>query len=143
LRAAALACCAAAGLAGCAASTPSTQSTALPDRTVSAPASTAAASDPQVPLSTGDRKRLTAIPSSTVMPCVENGQGPDGPIAADTQALSPARLRGGAAPLRMHSGMTVITEAEIRRHWQAAETTRARTDRADKTETRTTTGRNQ
>jgi hypothetical protein len=48
LRAAFLACCAAAGLAGCAASTPATQSTALPDRTVSAPTSTAAAGDPQV-----------------------------------------------------------------------------------------------
>jgi len=48
LRAALLACCAAAGLAGCAASTPATQSTALPDRTVSAPTSTAAAGDPQV-----------------------------------------------------------------------------------------------
>jgi hypothetical protein len=42
----------------------------------------------------------------------------------------------------MHNGMTVITEAEIRRHWQAAEIMRARTDRADKTETRTTMGRN-
>jgi hypothetical protein len=48
LRAAALACCAAAGLAGCASGTPGSQSTALPDRTVSAPASTAAAGDPQV-----------------------------------------------------------------------------------------------
>jgi hypothetical protein len=37
------------------------------------------------------------------------------------QALSPARLREGAAPLRIHNGMTVITEAEIRWHWQAAE----------------------
>ena len=41
----------------------------------------------------------------------------------------------------MHNGMTVITEAEIRGHWQAAEIMRARTDRADKTETRTTMGR--
>jgi hypothetical protein len=48
LRAAFLACCAAAGRAGCAASTPATQSTALLDRTVSAPTSTAAAGDPQV-----------------------------------------------------------------------------------------------
>jgi hypothetical protein len=48
LRAALLAGCAAAGLAGCAAGTPATQSTALPDRTVSAPASTAATGDPQV-----------------------------------------------------------------------------------------------
>ena len=48
MRTAFLACCAAAGLVGCAASTPATESTALPDRTVSAPTSTAAASDPQV-----------------------------------------------------------------------------------------------
>ena len=48
MRATFLACCATAGLAGCAASTPATQSTALPDRTVSAPASTAATGDPQV-----------------------------------------------------------------------------------------------
>jgi hypothetical protein len=48
LRAAVLACCAAAGLAGCASGTPGSQSTALPDRTVSAPAATAAAGDPQV-----------------------------------------------------------------------------------------------
>jgi len=48
LRAAILACCAAAGLAGCASGTPATQSTVLPDRTVSAPASTAATGDPQV-----------------------------------------------------------------------------------------------
>ena len=48
LRAAALACCAAAGLAGCAAGSVSSQSTALPDRTVSAPASTASAGDPRV-----------------------------------------------------------------------------------------------
>jgi hypothetical protein len=48
---------------------------------------------------------------------------------------------GGAAPLRMHNGMTVITEAEIRGHWQAAGIMRARTDRSDKTETRTTMGR--
>jgi hypothetical protein len=47
LRAAVLACCAA-GLAGCASGTPVSQSTALPDRTVSAPASTAAVGDPQV-----------------------------------------------------------------------------------------------
>jgi hypothetical protein len=46
LRAAVLACCAA-GLAGCASGTPGSQSTALPDRTVSAPASTAATGDPQ------------------------------------------------------------------------------------------------
>jgi hypothetical protein len=38
---------------------------------------------------------------------------------------------GGAAPLRMHNGMTVITEAGIRGHWQAAEIRRTRTDRAD------------
>ena len=48
MRAAVLACCAAAGLAGCAAGTPGSQSTVLPDRTVSAPASTAATGDPQV-----------------------------------------------------------------------------------------------
>jgi hypothetical protein len=42
----------------------------------------------------------------------------------------------------MDNGMTVTTEVEIRRHWQAAETMRARTDRADKTETQTTMGRN-
>ena len=42
-----LACCAT-GLAGCASGTPVSQSTALPDRTASAPASTAAAGDPQV-----------------------------------------------------------------------------------------------
>jgi hypothetical protein len=47
-RAAVLSCCAAAGLAGCAASTPGSQSTVLPDRTVSAPTATAAAGDPQV-----------------------------------------------------------------------------------------------
>ena len=47
-RAAVLSCCAAAGLAGCAAGTPGSQSTALPDRTVSAPASTAATGNPQV-----------------------------------------------------------------------------------------------
>ena len=47
MRAAVLACCAAAGLAGCASGTPGSQSTALPDRTVSAPTSTAAAGDPQ------------------------------------------------------------------------------------------------
>ena len=46
-RAAVLAGCAAAGLAGCAAGTPGSQSTVLPDRTVSAPASTAATGDPQ------------------------------------------------------------------------------------------------
>ena len=46
-RAAVLACCAAAGLAGCAAAT-SSQSSVLPDRTVSAPASTAATGNPQV-----------------------------------------------------------------------------------------------
>jgi hypothetical protein len=46
MRATALACCAAAGLAACAAGAPASQSTALPDRTVSAPASTAAAGDP-------------------------------------------------------------------------------------------------
>lgn len=44
----ALACCAAAGLAGSAASTPGSQSAVLPDRTVSAPGSTAATGDPQV-----------------------------------------------------------------------------------------------
>jgi hypothetical protein len=48
LRAAVLACCAVAVLAGCASGTPGSQSTALPDRTVSAPASTAAAGDPRV-----------------------------------------------------------------------------------------------
>jgi hypothetical protein len=48
MRAAVLACCAAAGLAGCAAGTLSSQSTVLPDRTVSAPGSTAAAGDPRV-----------------------------------------------------------------------------------------------
>ena len=48
LSAAVLACCAAAGLAGCASGTPGSQSTALPDRTVSAPASTAATGNPQV-----------------------------------------------------------------------------------------------
>ena len=46
-RAAVLAGCAAAGLAGCAAAT-SSQSSVLPDRTVSAPASTAATGNPQV-----------------------------------------------------------------------------------------------
>lgn len=39
------------------------------------------------------------------------------------------------------NGMTVLTEAEIRGHWQAAGIMRARTDRSDKTETRTTMGR--
>jgi hypothetical protein len=48
MRAAVLACCAGAGLAGCAAGTLSSQSTVLPDRTVSAPGSTAAAGDPRV-----------------------------------------------------------------------------------------------
>jgi hypothetical protein len=48
LRAVLIACCAAAGQAGCAAGTPGSQSTVLPDRTVSAPGSTAAAGDPQV-----------------------------------------------------------------------------------------------
>lgn len=48
MRAAVLSCCAAAGLAGCAAGTSGSQSSVLPDRTVSAPASTAAAGDPQV-----------------------------------------------------------------------------------------------
>lgn len=48
MRAVLIACCAAAGLAGCASGTPGSQSTALPERTVSAPASTAAAGDPQV-----------------------------------------------------------------------------------------------
>jgi hypothetical protein len=47
LRAVVLACCAAAGLAGCAAAT-SSQSSVPPDRTVSAPASTAATGNPQV-----------------------------------------------------------------------------------------------
>ena len=47
-RAAVIACCAAAGLAGCAAGTPGSQSTVVPDRTVSAPVSTAAGGDPQV-----------------------------------------------------------------------------------------------
>jgi hypothetical protein len=46
-RAAVLAGCAAAGLAGCAAGTAGSQSTVLPERTASAPASTAAAGDPQ------------------------------------------------------------------------------------------------
>ena len=85
---------------------------------------------------------MTAIPSPTVMPCVENGRGPDGPIAADMQALFPARLRGGRRPAAHAQCMTVITEAEIRGHWQA-EFMRARTDPADKTETRTTMGRTQ
>lgn len=48
MRAAVLSCCAAAGLAGCAAATPGSQSSVLPDRTVSAPASTAATGNPQV-----------------------------------------------------------------------------------------------
>jgi len=48
LRAAVLACCAAAGLAGCASGTSGSQSTVLPDRTVSAPTSAAATGDPQV-----------------------------------------------------------------------------------------------
>ena len=48
LRAAVLACCAAAGLAGCASGTPGSQSTVLPDRTVSAPTSRAATGDPLV-----------------------------------------------------------------------------------------------
>jgi hypothetical protein len=47
-RAAVLACCAAAVLAGCASSTPGSQSTVLPDRTVSAPTATAAAGDLRV-----------------------------------------------------------------------------------------------
>ena len=42
-----LACCAAAGLAGCATGTPGSQSTAAPDRTLSAPASAAATGDPR------------------------------------------------------------------------------------------------
>jgi hypothetical protein len=46
-RAAVLACCAAAGLAGCASGTPGSQSTVLPYRTVSAPGSTPVAGDPQ------------------------------------------------------------------------------------------------
>ena len=46
-RAAVLACCVAAGLAGCAAGTSGSQSSVLQDRMVSAPASTAAAGDPQ------------------------------------------------------------------------------------------------
>ena len=45
LRAVVLSCCAAAGLAGCVSGAPGSQSTALPDRTVSAPASTAATGD--------------------------------------------------------------------------------------------------
>ena len=48
MRAVLIACCAAAGLTGCAAGAASGQPTALPDRTVSAPGSTAAAGDPQV-----------------------------------------------------------------------------------------------
>ena len=47
-RAVVLACCAAAGLAGCASGTPGSQSSVLPDRTVSAPASTAATGNPLV-----------------------------------------------------------------------------------------------
>jgi hypothetical protein len=47
LRVAVLSCCAA-GLAGCASATSGSQSTALPDRTVSAPTSTAATGDPKV-----------------------------------------------------------------------------------------------
>jgi len=46
LRAVVLSCCAAAGLAGCASGAPGSQSTVLPDRTVSAPASAAATGDP-------------------------------------------------------------------------------------------------
>jgi len=38
---------------------------------------------------------LTATSPSTVTACVEKGRGPDGPIAADIQALCPARLGGG------------------------------------------------
>ena len=45
---AALACCAAAGLAECASGTPGSQSAVLPERTVSAPVSTAAIGNPQV-----------------------------------------------------------------------------------------------
>ena len=48
LRAAVLACCAAAGLAGCASGTSGSQSTVIPDRTVSAPTSAAATGDPQM-----------------------------------------------------------------------------------------------
>jgi hypothetical protein len=47
LRAAVFACCAVTGLAGCASGTSGSQSTVLPDRTVSAPVSTAAG-NPQV-----------------------------------------------------------------------------------------------
>ena len=46
-RVVALACCAAACLAGCSSGAASGQSTALPDRTMSAPASTPAAGDPR------------------------------------------------------------------------------------------------
>jgi hypothetical protein len=48
LRAVLIACCAAAGLAGCASGTSGSQSAVLPDRTVSAPTATAAAGDPRV-----------------------------------------------------------------------------------------------
>jgi len=48
LRAAVLSCCAAAGLAGCAAGSSGSQSSVLPGRTVSAPTSAAATGDPQV-----------------------------------------------------------------------------------------------
>ena len=47
-RAVVLACCAAAGLAGCAAGSSGSQSSVLPGRTVSAPTSAAATGDPQV-----------------------------------------------------------------------------------------------
>lgn len=52
-------------------------------------------------------------------------------------------LARGTGPFRMHNGMTIITEAEIRGHRLAAEVTQAWTDRADKTGTRAIMGRNQ
>ena len=65
------------------------------------------------------------------MPCVENGRDPTGPSLRTCRHYFPLGCVGGAAPLRMHNGMTVIAEAEIRGHWQAAEIMRAQTDRAD------------
>ena len=46
-------------------------------------------------------------------------------LHADLTAHLPA---GGTGPFRMHNGMTIITEAEIRGHRLAAEITQARTD---------------
>ena len=61
-------------------------------------------------------------------------------LHADLTAHLPA---GGTGPFRMHNGMTIITEAEIRGHRRAAEITQAWTGRAGKTETRAIMGRNQ